>query len=73
MVTALDGYPFDRLTERYDFRADIGCNWKVFADAFQEYHHVPMLHPQEATPAASNQIQALRNLSSPVRQLVMRI
>jgi glycine betaine catabolism A len=59
MVTALDGYPFDRLTERYDFRADIGCNWKVFADAFQEYYHVPMLHPQEATPATRNQIQAI--------------
>ena len=52
MVTALDGYPFDRLTERYDFTADIACNWKVFADAFQEYYHVPILHPQEATPPA---------------------
>jgi phenylpropionate dioxygenase-like ring-hydroxylating dioxygenase large terminal subunit len=52
MITALDGYPFEKLTERYDFRADIGCNWKVFSDAFQEYYHVPYLHPQEATPAA---------------------
>ena len=59
MITALDGYPFDRLTERYDFRADIGCNWKVFADAFQEYYHVPMLHPQEATPATRAQIQQM--------------
>ena len=58
MITALDGYPFDRMTERYDFRADIGCNWKVFADAFQEYYHVPMLHPQEATPATRAQIQS---------------
>src|SRR5882724_11520731 len=30
MITALDGYPFERMTERYEFRADIGCNWKVF-------------------------------------------
>jgi len=52
MISALDGYPFDRLTERYDFTADIACNWKVFADAFQEYYHVPILHPQEATPPA---------------------
>jgi len=59
MVTALDDYPFDRMTERYDFRADIGCNWKVFADAFQEYYHVPMLHPQEATPATRAQIQSM--------------
>ncbi|GHD58527.1 (2Fe-2S)-binding protein [Streptomyces mirabilis] len=52
MITPLDGYPFDRLTERYDFRADVHCNWKVFLDAFQEYYHVPVLHSQEATPAA---------------------
>ncbi|MER5661992.1 aromatic ring-hydroxylating oxygenase subunit alpha [Streptomyces mirabilis] len=49
MITPLDGYPFDRLTERYDFRADVHCNWKVFLDAFQEYYHVPVLHSQEAT------------------------
>ncbi|MFD7002477.1 aromatic ring-hydroxylating dioxygenase subunit alpha [Streptomyces mirabilis] len=52
MITPLDGYPFDPLTERYDFRADVHCNWKVFLDAFQEYYHVPVLHSQEATPAA---------------------
>ncbi|MET0726786.1 MAG: aromatic ring-hydroxylating dioxygenase subunit alpha [Acidimicrobiales bacterium] len=59
MIGALDGYPFDRLTERYEFRADIGCNWKVFADAFQEYYHVPMLHPQEATPATRAETQQM--------------
>jgi Rieske 2Fe-2S family protein len=52
MITPLEGYPFDRLTERYDFRADVDCNWKIFLDAFQEYYHVPVLHVQEATPAA---------------------
>ena len=71
MVTALEGYPFDRLTERYDFRADIACNWKIFADAFQEYYHVPMLHPQEATPATRAQTQRWgsrrRTTSSTVR------
>jgi nitrite reductase/ring-hydroxylating ferredoxin subunit len=51
MITALDGYPFDRMTERYDFRADVEANWKVFLDAFQEYYHVPVLHPQQV-PAA---------------------
>jgi phenylpropionate dioxygenase-like ring-hydroxylating dioxygenase large terminal subunit len=50
MVTALDGYPFDRLTERYDWVADNNSNWKIFADAFQEYYHVPSLHPQQVPP-----------------------
>lgn len=56
MITPLEGYPFGRMTERYDFRADVGCNWKVFVDAFQEYYHVPVLHSQEATPAARPKI-----------------
>jgi hypothetical protein len=51
MITALDGYPFDRLTERYDFAADNNSNWKLFADAFQEYYHVPALHPQQVPSA----------------------
>jgi phenylpropionate dioxygenase-like ring-hydroxylating dioxygenase large terminal subunit len=51
MITALDGYPFERMTERYEFRTDIASNWKVFLDAFQEYYHVPSLHPQQV-PAA---------------------
>ena len=51
MVTALDGYPFDRMTERYEFRAEVDANWKIFLDAFQEYYHVPALHPQQV-PAA---------------------
>src|SRR5438094_6770801 len=57
MITDLADYPFDRLSERYDFRADIRCNWKVFADAFQEYYHVPMLHPQQATPTTREETQ----------------
>ncbi|MET9972123.1 SRPBCC family protein, partial [Streptomyces sp. NPDC006356] len=52
MISPLDGYPFHRMPQRYDFRADVDCNWKVFLDAFQEYYHVPVLHSQEATPAA---------------------
>jgi hypothetical protein len=51
MVTALDGYPFERMTECYDFRADVESNWKIFLDAFQEYYHVPALHPQQVPPA----------------------
>ncbi|MEX5707771.1 aromatic ring-hydroxylating dioxygenase subunit alpha [Parafrankia sp. FMc6] len=58
MVSELAGYPFERLTEHYDFRADINCNWKIFLDAFQEYYHVPVLHSQEATPAARHLMAA---------------
>jgi nitrite reductase/ring-hydroxylating ferredoxin subunit len=54
MITALDGYPFDKMTERYDFVAENNSNWKLFADAFQEYYHVPFLHPQQVPIAVRN-------------------
>ena len=44
MITAMDDYPFEKLTERYDFVGDINSNWKIFLDAFQEYYHAPILH-----------------------------
>ncbi|WP_158166563.1 aromatic ring-hydroxylating oxygenase subunit alpha [Mycolicibacterium smegmatis] len=50
MVTGLDGYPFGKLTERYDWVAHNNSNWKIFADAFQEYYHVPSLHTQQVPP-----------------------
>ena len=52
MITALDGYPFAALSERYDFEAHNNSNWKLFADAFQEYYHVPSLHSQQVPAAA---------------------
>ncbi|GAB90672.1 aromatic ring-hydroxylating oxygenase subunit alpha [Gordonia rhizosphera] len=51
MITALDDYPFDKLTERYEWVAHNNSNWKIFADAFQEYYHVPSLHSQQVPPA----------------------
>ncbi|BBY14952.1 aromatic ring-hydroxylating oxygenase subunit alpha [Mycolicibacterium litorale] len=47
MITALDDYPFELMTERYEFEAHNNSNWKIFADAFQEYYHVPSLHSQQ--------------------------
>ena len=50
MITGLDDYPFDKLTERYEWVAHNNSNWKIFADAFQEYYHVPSLHVQQVPP-----------------------
>ncbi|MDO3646953.1 aromatic ring-hydroxylating oxygenase subunit alpha [Nocardia mangyaensis] len=47
MVTGLEGYPFDQLTERYTYRAEVGANWKLYLDAFQEFYHAPILHGKQ--------------------------
>ena len=57
MVTGLDGYPFDLMTERYAYTASVTANWKMFLDVFQEYYHVPILHSQQ-------QVSQLRNFES---------
>jgi phenylpropionate dioxygenase-like ring-hydroxylating dioxygenase large terminal subunit len=54
MVTALEGYPFHLMTERYTFRAENRSNWKIFLDAFQEYYHVPPLHTHQLGPTNRN-------------------
>ena len=54
MVTGLDDYPFGTLTERYDWVAHNNSNWKIFADAFQEYYHVPSLHTQQVPAEVRN-------------------
>ena len=54
MITALDGYPFDQMTERYAFRTEVAANWKIFLDAFQEFYHAPILHAQQTAPAVRN-------------------
>lgn len=54
MVGALEGYPFEAMTDRYRFRAENHSNWKLFIDAFQEYYHVPPLHTHQLGPAFRN-------------------
>jgi phenylpropionate dioxygenase-like ring-hydroxylating dioxygenase large terminal subunit len=44
MITAIEGYPFDRITERYGFRAVVPANWKLFMDGLQEQYHAPIVH-----------------------------
>ena len=53
MVTAIDGYPFEAMTERFSYRSRVMCNWKIFSDAFQEFYHAPILHAGQSVPAVA--------------------
>ena len=53
MGEGLEGYPFGELTQVFDYRAEVGSNWKLFIDAFQEFYHAPVLHVKQNPPGVA--------------------
>ena len=53
MATGLEGYPFSELTQVFSYRAEVGANWKLFIDAFQEFYHAPVLHVKQHMPVVA--------------------
>ena len=44
MLLGIEDYPFGEMTDRYAFKVECRANWKVFADAFLEFYHAPVVH-----------------------------
>ncbi len=64
MITDLDGYPFGAMTERWQYRSQVGANWKLFMDAFQEFYHAPVLHSNQ-TPDSFSTAAAQAGFEAP--------
>jgi phenylpropionate dioxygenase-like ring-hydroxylating dioxygenase large terminal subunit len=57
LAAGLVGYPFDKMTQVYKYRAEVGSNWKLFIDAFAEFYHAPVLHAKQAVGEESRKLQ----------------
>jgi phenylpropionate dioxygenase-like ring-hydroxylating dioxygenase large terminal subunit len=52
----LDGYPFGEMTQVYQYRAEVGSNWKLYVDAFVEFYHAPVLHAKQYVDGESRKL-----------------
>lgn len=58
LAKGIEGYPYHEMTEVYQYRAEIGSNWKLFIDAFAEFYHAPVLHNKQYTKDEGAKIMA---------------
>ncbi|OBK63208.1 (2Fe-2S)-binding protein [Mycobacterium colombiense] len=47
---ALDGYPFEKMTQRYGYRTRVKGNWKLSIDTILEWYHPPYVHGRFINP-----------------------
>ncbi|RHY35518.1 hypothetical protein DYB32_000040, partial [Aphanomyces invadans] len=46
VTQSLHEYPFDELVSFKSTTVSVKCNWKLLAENFMEYYHLPAVHPQ---------------------------
>jgi len=52
-IGELEGYPFDKMTQRYGFSTRIHGNWKLAVDSVCEWYHPPYVHGRFIDPDVS--------------------